>query len=175
LELVVRKLVQARLVTMATHLQLVERIYLSRLLVAVAVVVAVAVFVVVETVARAVARALYLAVLQVQVYQVKVTMVGRFMTRAVAVLRLLAVAEKQRSGRKVSLLAETFSVVMAAMAHYMTAFTMQEVAVHQCKTHHKALLTVRAVKAVAVMVASTRQTLHQRQAQRTEVAVAVAV
>jgi hypothetical protein len=153
LELVVRKLVQARSVMMATHRQLVERIYLSRLLEAVAVVAAVAVFAPVETVDRAVARALYLAVVLVQVYQVKVTLVGRFMTRAVAVLRLLAVAEKTRSGRKVFLLVETFSVVMVAMAHYMTAFTMQAVAVHQCKTRHKALLTVKAVLVAAVMVA----------------------
>jgi hypothetical protein len=58
LALVVRKLVQVRLVMMATHRLLVAQIYLCRLLVAVAVVVAVAVFVVVETVARAVARAL---------------------------------------------------------------------------------------------------------------------
>jgi hypothetical protein len=165
LELVVRKLVQARSVMMATHLQLVERIYLSRLLVAVVVVVAVLVFAPVETVDRAVDRVLYLVVVLVQVYQVKVTLVVRSMTRAVAVLRLVAVAVKALSGRKVLLLAETFSVATAVVAHYMTAFTMQAVAVHQCKTRHKAPPTAKAVKAVAVTVASTHLTQCQQQAQ----------
>jgi hypothetical protein len=52
---------------------------------------------------------------------------------------------------------------------------MQAVAVHQWQTQHKALLTAKAVKAVAVMALYNRQTLHQRQAQQTLVAVAVAV
>jgi hypothetical protein len=145
LALAVHKLVQARSVMMATHLQLVAQIYLSRLLVAVAVVAAVAVFAPVETVDPAVARALYLAVLQVQVYRVKVMQVGRFMTQAVAVQRLLAVAVKALQARKVFLLAETSLVATAVTVQPISAFTMQAVAVHQCKTQHKALHTVKAV------------------------------
>jgi hypothetical protein len=79
------------------------------------------------------------------VYLVKVMQVVRFMTRAVAVQRLVAVAVKAQSGRKVILLAETFMVATAVTVQHILAFTMQAVAVHQCKTHHKALLTAKAV------------------------------
>jgi hypothetical protein len=101
--------------------------------------------------------------------------VVRFLTRAVAVLLLVAVAVKALQGRKVSLLAETFLVATAVTVQLILAFTMQAVAVHQCKTHHKALHTVKAVLVVAVMVALTHLTLSQLQVQQTQVAVAVAV
>ena len=159
---------------MATHRLSLARIYLYQLLVAVAVVAAVAVFAVVATVGRAVAQVLSLVARLVQVSQAKVTRAVRSMTQVVAVQQLVAVAVKALSGRRVSLLAETFSVATVVVAHYMTAFTMQAVAVHQCKTQHKALPTAKAAKAVAVTVASTHQTQCQRQAQRTQ-AVAEAV
>jgi hypothetical protein len=123
----------------------VAQIYLSRLLVVAVVVVAVAVFAQVVTVDRAVARALYLAVVLVRVYLVRVMQVVRFMTRAVAVLLLVVVAVKALSGRKVILLADSFMVATAVTGQHILAFTMQAVAVHQCKTHHKALLTAKAV------------------------------